>query len=93
MLDTDYTTYAVLYECTGDLSRPLNYSNDNVHILSRSETVTDANMTTWKGLAEAKVAGSTARFETLKQKGCLGSSYTSRISEMFTNPDNFFRKW
>ena len=93
VINTDYTTYAVVYECTRDVSRPLNFANDNVHIFSRSETVTDANLTTWKNLAEAAVSGSSAKFETLKQTGCLATSYTSRISELFSNPTNFFRKW
>ena len=93
VIATDNTTYAVVYECTKDASRPLNYSNDNVHIFSRSETVTTANLTTWKATAEAAVTGSSAKFETLKQTGCLATSYTTRISELFSNPTNFFRKW
>ena len=52
ILDTDNTTYAIVYECTKDLLHPLNYSNDNVHIFTRSETVTDANLTTYKTTAE-----------------------------------------
>ena len=42
VINTDYTTYAVVYECTRDVAHPLNFSNDNVHIFTRSETITDA---------------------------------------------------
>ena len=37
VLDTDYTTYAIVYECTSN-SKVLNYSNDDVHVFTRSET-------------------------------------------------------
>ena len=65
VLDTDNTTYAIVYECTKNYPRFLNFRNDDVHILTRSETITDANLATYKATAETKVPGSSARFETL----------------------------
>merc|ERR1712060_152501 len=65
VLDTDYTSYAVVYECTTNPYKFLNYRNDDVHILTRDETVTDANLDTWKAIAETKISGSEDRFEDL----------------------------
>ena len=93
VLDTDYTNYAIVYECTKNYPRFLNFRNDDVHILTRTESVTDANLLTYKTTAESKVTGSKARFEDLSQTQCLRTGYSTKISEMFTDPDNFFRKW
>ena len=95
VLDTDNTSYAVVYECTKDPYHILNYSNDNVHIFTRSETVTDANLTTYKTTAETKmgISGFASGFETLISSKCLSSSYIGKITEAFSNPDQFWRKW
>ena len=93
VLDTDYTTYAIAYECTSNDPKFLNYKNDDLHIFTRSETASASDLTSYKTKAEAKLSGSTARFETLEQKECLPKSYTSKINEMFTDPNKFFRKW
>ena len=93
VLDTDYTSYAIVYECSTNEPKFLNYRNDDIHIFTRSETVTDANMSSYKAKSEAKLSGSTARFETLEQKSCLPKSYFSKVNEMFTDPKKFFRKY
>ena len=67
VLDTDYDNYAIVYQCTKNYPKFLNFRNDDVHIFTRTETVTDANMTTYKSTAESKVTGSSDRFETLIQ--------------------------
>mmetsp|Transcript_8116 Transcript_8116/g.9711 ORF Transcript_8116/g.9711 Transcript_8116/m.9711 type:complete len:185 (-) Transcript_8116:69-623(-) len=93
VLDTDYTTYAIVYECSSNNPKFLNYRNDDIHIFTRSETATDADMVAYKATAEAKKVGSAARFETLEQKSCLPKSYVSKVNEMFTDPKKFFRKY
>ena len=93
VLDTDYNTYAIVYQCTENYPKFLNFRNDDVHIFSRSDTVKDADLSTWKITAETKVAGTKARFEDLIIKECLPVSYSSQIGKMFTDPDYFFRKW
>ena len=66
VLDTDYDNYAIVYECTSNDPKFLNYKNDDLHIFTRSEAiVTDTDLTTYKATAESKLTGSSARFETL----------------------------
>merc|ERR1739841_217448 len=55
VLATDYSTYAVVYECTSDPVKLLNWRNDDIHILARAETVTSADLDTWKALAETVI--------------------------------------
>ena len=93
VLATDYDNYAIVYQCSRNYPKFLNFRNDDVHILTRASSVTDANLATWKSSAESKVAGSEARFETLLQSSCLSPTYRSKMTEAFTDPDNFFRKW
>ena len=93
VVDSDYSTYAIVYECTSNDPKFLNYKNDDMHILTRSETVTASDLTSYKSKAEAKLSGSTARFETIEHKTCLASSYFNKINQMFTDPKTFFRKW
>ena len=40
ILETDYTTYAIAYECSENVPQILNYLTDDIHIFTRSETVT-----------------------------------------------------
>ena len=93
VLDTDNTTYAIVYQCTRNYPKLLNFRNDDVHIFTRSESVTDATLDGYMDTAETKVPGSKARFETLIQTQCVGTAYRTKMTEMFTDPDNFFRKW
>jgi len=67
IMDTDYSTYAIAYECSENLPQILNYNTDDVHIFTRSETVTTAQLDAWKTIAESKIAGSKARMEDLEQ--------------------------
>ena len=83
----------IVYQCTRNYPKFLNFRNDDVHIFTRDETVTDATLDGYKDLAEAKVPGSKARFEDLTINTCVGTGYRSKMTEMFTDPDNFFRKW
>merc|ERR1719266_3028682 len=87
VLDTDYENYAIVYQCSRNYPKFLNFRNDDVHILTRASSVTDANLATWLSLAESKVAGSEARFETLLQSSCLSPTYRSKMTEAFTDPD------
>ena len=104
VLDTDYDNYAIVYQCSRNYPKFLNFRNDDVHILTRASSVTDANWATWLAaagetetdplsLAESKVTGSEARFETLLQSSCLSPTYRSKMTEAFSDPETFFRKW
>ncbi len=92
-METDYTTYAILHECTTNSPAILNYTNDSVHILTRSESVTANDLTTYKQKAEGHIAGSQAKFEDIEQTACLPKSWRSKLGELVSNPDNFWRKW
>ena len=93
MLDTDYTTYAIVYQCSRNYPKFLNFRNDDVHILTRDASVTDATLDGYMDTAETKLTGSKARFETLLQSSCLSPTYRSKMTEAFTDPATFFRKW
>ena len=93
MLETDYTNYAIVYECSSNDPRLLNYRNDDIHIFTRGETVDAAVMTGYQDKAEQYLAGSKARLEVIEQKACLPKSWLSSIGTMFTDPEKFFRKW
>ena len=95
ILDTDYTTYAIVYQCSRNAPFVLNYFNDDVHIFTRTETVLDADLTTYKTTAETKigVSGFASKFETLDKGACKPTDYQTKLFELFTDPDNFFRKW
>merc|ERR1719266_1150871 len=97
VLATDYVNYAIVYQCSRNYPKFLNFRNDDVHILTRESSVTDDNWETWLtaagetetdplSLAESKVAGSEARFETLLQSSCLSPTYRSKMTEAFTDP-------
>jgi len=55
----------------------LNYFNDDVHIFTRTETVLDADLTTYKTTAETKigVSGFASKFETLDKGACKPTDY------------------
>ena len=94
VIETDYTNYAIVYECTRNFPFILNYTEDNIHIFTRSETVTADDLTTYKNAAVALITSkSTGDFEDLTSGRCTPADYTAKLNELFTDPDNFFRKW
>ena len=92
VMETDYNTYAILHECTTNGPAFLNYRNDDVHILTRSETVTSGDLDTYKATANAAITDLRA-FEDIEQKTCLPQSWRTKFGQLFTNPDQFWRKW
>lgn len=93
VMETDYTNYAILHECTSNSFRVLNYKSDDVHILTRSESVDSATLDGYKTSAEALITGSESRFEDIEQTACLPQDWNVKMRELFSNPDNFWRKW
>ena len=93
MLDTDYTNYAVLYQCTTNNWKLLNIRNDDIHILTRSESVSPSDLESYKNLANDKMAGAKGRFEDLVTTNCLARPFTEKLVQAFTDPEYLFRKW
>ena len=93
VIDTDYENYAIVYECTrNNPMKILNYKSDNLHIFTRSETVTDTDLETYKTAALAAADGITG-FEDIEHVSCLPISNATKYKQLFTDPDTFFRKW
>ncbi len=55
--------------------------------------MTSADLDSYKAKAEAKLAGSSARMETLEQTDCLPKSYFESVWQAFADPVKFWRKW
>ena len=91
ILDTDYTSYLIVYECAQNFPYVLNATQDAVHIFTRSEDDT-SNLTTYKTNAET-LTGLTLSFEDIVTDGCGPVVWQSKLAELVTDPANFFRKW
>ena len=87
VMETDYTNYAIIHECTTNSPAFLNYRNDDVHILTRSESVVTATLDGYKTAAEGHITGSQTRFEDINQTTCLPQSWRTKFGELFSNPD------
>ena len=70
IIETDYTTYAIVYQCSYRYGKILNFNVDDVHILSRTGTMDTSTLDSHKATAEGLIPGLTGRWETLKQSDC-----------------------
>lgn len=93
VLDTDYTNYAIVYQCTSNAPYLLNIRNDDVHIFTRSESVTSSDLTSYKNTANDKIAGTKNRFEDLETDDCTAKTFAEKFVMFFTDPEKMFRKW
>ena len=93
VIDTDYTTYAIVSSCSYNVPEVLNFAVDEVHILSRSGAMDADTVTAHKTTAEAKVLSASSRWEDLEQGNCDVGEYFEYYAKIFTDPNYFFRRW
>ena len=93
VLATDYTSYAILYECSERYPAFLNFENDDVAILTRAETVSSAVLLGLISQAETLVPNAKNRIEILQTGKCEAGNVFTAFAQAFTDPDYFYRKW
>ena len=93
VLMVEYTDYMVLYDCSFSGWDVFDFTTDQLHIYTRTGTLTDAHRTTIITDITARMPSfNLVNLEKILTKDCLELTLWSQIGKAFSDPEYFWRK-